>query len=256
MQRKIFNSLYLILIVLLIISIIKIKELPRRNEIYPLLLNQPIQTKTDRENFSFSYRNKNLEVTPLADYEIWGLIVTQNNINGLFNFYKDKNEPNLKDICVIWGKNIESEGYLDNKIHFESGEFTCYTRYSGFPKIEFDHDKISNNHLLTADTNIQEKIRKLNVGDQVYLRGNLVDIKQDGRPYMKTSLSRSDSNESSRSGGACEVFYVDELEVLIQNNYFWNVINKNSKNFLIGLILLNIILFIIRTKRSFRKYAK
>lgn len=108
----------------------KIKELPKTSKVNNDLLKDPIQTETLRTDFSFNYRNKNYNVKPVADYELWGLVVSKNNINAWYNYYHDKNSVNLKDICIVWGKNIANEVYLDSGINFKSGEWTCYATWS------------------------------------------------------------------------------------------------------------------------------
>jgi len=247
--KRFFLILYIIIIIIFIISLVRMKKLPPLDEINRSLLNQPVQTDIVREEFNFSYRKKSYEVTPLADYELWGLIVTKNNIKAWFNYYKDKDSVNLKDICVVWGKNIENGVYSDENISYKSGEFTCYVRWTRDLDGGFYIDNLSNNHLLTANIDIQEKIRDLNIGDQVHLKGKLVDINEDGNLYMRTSLSRSDSNESSRSGGACEVFYVDEIEILRTSNLFWNYVYKISKNALFILVFIQLTIFILKMRK-------
>ena len=51
----------------------------------------------------------------------------------------------------------------------------------------------------------------------IKLKGYLVDVKANGRIIAYTSLSRTDSNKSSRGankgGGACEIMYVEEVQI-------------------------------------------
>ncbi len=252
MKGKIFKIFYIVIIILFVISWMKIRELPKRNEISVDLFKQPIQTDTTRENFSFLYKGKNYFVKPIADYELWGLVVTQNNINAWFNFYHDENSVNLKDVCVVWGKNIENEAYRDEKISYKSGEWTCYYSWLGKLKNPFYGNNLSNNHLLTAKQDIQKMIRRLNIGDQLYLKGSLVDYAEaDQLSYRITSISRDDENSNARGGGACEIVYVDDMKVLKKNQSFWHFINSFSKVLFIFLITIQLILFIKAGRASY-----
>ena len=80
MEGKLFKVAYILLIIVFAVSWFKIRELPPKSGVAPNLLNEPIQTETNREDFTFDYRGKNYHVKPLADYRLWGLVVTQNDI--------------------------------------------------------------------------------------------------------------------------------------------------------------------------------
>jgi len=221
MVEKLIKIIYLILVIIFAVSFFNVRELPERSEIDESILNEPVQTETTRKDFSFTYRGTDYHVLPIANYKLWGLIVSVNDIGAWYNYYHDENTVNLKDVCVVWGPNIENEVYRDKEVSYKSGEWTCYYSWTGRLTETFYPYKLSNNHLLTADKGIQDIIRGLNVGDQIYLKGVLVDYSQEGEDwYRMTSISRNDENSSSRSGGACEVMYVDEIEVLARNAFF------------------------------------
>lgn len=254
MTKNIFKILYLLIITIFIISWFKIRELPEKNEVVPDLLKQPIQTETARKDFSFSYRGKSYNVKPVADYELWGLVVSINDIGAWYNYYHNENSVNLKDVCVVWGKNVENGVYREKEIDFKSGEWTCYVNWSSGLKNPFQLNNFSNNHLLTADPEIQDMIRNVNIGDQIHIKGNLADYAEAGQSfYRMTSISRDDTNSTSRSGGACEIVYVDKMEVLKKNQIFWHLANTASKNIFFGLMILQIILFFVDMKRHFRQ---
>ncbi|MFH1522703.1 MAG: hypothetical protein ABIE43_02680 [Patescibacteria group bacterium] len=251
MIKILIKILYLILAAVFIVSLFKVKDFPPQDKIDPKLLNEPKQTETRREDFDFNYREKNYYVKPLAEYELWGLVVTHNNIGAWYNYYHDENSVNLKDLCVVWGPNIENGVYREKEISFKSGEWTCYSQWSGGLKETFYPNKLSNNHLLSSDKEIQDTIRSVNIGDQVYLKGALVDYREEGNEwYRMTSISRDDSNQNSRSGGACEVFFVDEIKILKSNQVYWHLTNRWSKRAILLLIILQFIIFIIKSKKQ------
>jgi len=73
-------------------------------------------------------------------------------------------------------------------------------------------------------------------GDQIYMKGRLVDYSVEGRGgERKSSTSRTDSGR-----GACEVVYLEDFRILRVGNAFWRGVYFFSKS----LIALSIILWI------------
>lgn len=239
---------------MVLISWFLVKDLPEKAEINPIIYNEPIQSDaTNRKEFSFAYRGKDYNVKPQADYELWGLVVSVNNINTWYNYYHDENTVNLKDVCVVWGENARNGSYRDKKIKFSSGEWTCYYEWFGRMQNEFYPFKLSNNHLLSDSEAVRSVIRNVNIGDQIHLKGSLVDYAEAGTSwYRKTSLSRDDTNSSSRSGGACEVFFVDNINILQRNHLFWNYVWQWRWRSLLFVVIINLIIFLYGTHKEHR----
>lgn len=240
------------LIAILITSYFLRNKLPEVGKVLPEMSQEPIQTEIVKESFTFEYRGREYKVIPQANYEIWGMVVTHNNIRAWYNFYHDKNSVNVKDVCVIWGNNIFSEAYT--AMNFKSGEWTCYPDWKYPLQREliglYQDNKLSNNHLLSADPEVIKKINKIKIGDQVHIKGMLADYGDSSLPeeyYRRTSLSRDDTNQTSRSGGACEVMYVEEIEILKSDNRLWYSLYEFSKIGIIFIIILQSLLFFITT---------
>jgi hypothetical protein len=248
---KVFKILYLALFVIFLVAWIKVKQLPPVEKINPVLLQEPIQSETtERPDFEYAYRGKQYDVKPLADYELWGLVVSKNNIYDWANYYHDKNSVNLKDVCVVWGDNIKDAAYKQKNLKFSSGEWTCYYSWYGQLAHPFYPHKLSNNHLLAENEAVLAAIRKVNVGDQIHFKGSLVDYSEKGSDWTrKTSISRDDDNQNSRSGGACEIVFVDQIDILSRNNYNWNYIFDRKLEILFGVFLVNIFWFFYSSKR-------
>ncbi len=253
---KVFKITYLVLAAIFLIAWFKIAQLPTTEVVNQALLREPIQEPTtERNNFSFSYRGKEYDVKPLADYELWGLVVSKNNINAWYNYYHDKDSVNLKDVCVVWGDNVKDGAYSQEQIKFKSGEFACYVSWSGYLEKPFYPNKLSNNHLLTADEAVQAVIRQVNVGDQIHIKGVLSDYNEKGSSFTRqSSLSREDENSTARAGGACEIIYVDKFDIIERHQSTWNNIYNWRWQILGGLLLINIIWFLSYNRR--RIYTK
>ncbi len=210
---KVINMIILLSFFTYIVIIISLGRLPEQKTIVSKLMNDPIQTETNREEFYYDYRDSKLHVIPLADYELWGLVVTKNDITKWYNVYSDKDQANMLDICVVWGENISSGVY--NKVKFKSGEWTCYvkggnTSYEDSKK--FKGTKLSNNHLLSDDREVQKVINSIEIGDQIHIKGSLVAYGEEGSArqyYRSSSLVRTDTRN-----GACEVLFVDDIKIL------------------------------------------
>jgi hypothetical protein len=179
--------------------------------IVPDLLRNPVQVRTDAPEFSFQYKNKVCLVRPVTTYELWGLVVSHNNIESIADLYHDSTSVDTKDLCVIWGRNLERDDY--QRMSFSSGSFTCYYRFPA--GVQFSRRAGSNNHLITDEDGIRERIAEVRVGDQIHLEGMLVNYQMDDWRgfWRQSSLVRTDSG--------CEVVYVEKLEVLRRGTPGW-----------------------------------
>jgi hypothetical protein len=62
-------------------------------------------------------------------------------------------------------------------------------------------------HIIPATPAIAKQCKSLRAGSLVHLRGDLVEATGPGIGRWRSSLSRTDTGN-----GACELFYVDEIE--------------------------------------------
>jgi len=250
--QKILSFIFLASISTIAISFVAKNKLPQPEKIVPQMQNEPIQGEVhyDLDNFTLRHKKRSYVVRPIADYQLWGMVVTHNNINAFTNMYHNENSLNIKDICVIWGENITNRSYLQMK--FKSGEYTCYPDWKTFADkaiaYQYNGDKLSNNHLLARKKEVLKTIEKIRIGDQVYLKGMLVDYAPEkGKDYdqawRKTSISREDLNETSRSGGACEVFFVEEIKILKQGNAIWYLLYDLGRVIILLTVILKVIIF-------------
>lgn len=236
MKSKIVKFLYFFLFLLWLASLWQKKSLPNLEQINPALLQEPIQTKeSSLAETQFTYREKEYIVKPIADYELWGLVVSVNNIKAWYNFYHDKDSVNIKDICVIWGNNLKDNDYKDVK--YKSGEWTCYVSWSGSYSGKFEPHALSNNHLLSDDESVRKTIKNMQIGDQVRIKGALSEYAPAGTDYFRgTSLSREDMGNN-----ACETVFVKEAEIIKKRFPDWKLLNSTAKAGLLLLIFFNIL---------------
>jgi hypothetical protein len=177
----------------------------------PVVRREPLQESTDRAPFTFQYRGKACRVRPIASYELWGLVVSHNDVKSVADIYHDSSSVDTKDICTVWGDNLTRSDY--QKASFKSGPFTCYVHFPA--GVNFNLQEIGNNHLITDDPRVRATIDGIHLGDQVHLRGLLVDYQMDDWEdfWRKTSTRRDDFD--------CEVVFVQQIEVLRPGTPGW-----------------------------------
>ncbi|HEC11772.1 MAG TPA: hypothetical protein ENI80_00720 [Acidiferrobacteraceae bacterium] len=213
--QRFLSSIFLISLVVTALAYFYKGDLTAPTPIHPDLLSEPIQQLlTNSQDFSVLYKREKYNVRPVADYELWGLVVSHNNISGLMDSYHDGDSVDTKDLCVVWGGNLTSGSYQQAK--YTSGAWTCY--YTHPYGVSFNSSQFSNNHLITADQAIRDIIAEIRIGDQVHVKGQLVDYQADKFPdfWRKSSTTRADSGNK-----ACEVVFVSKIDILRKGTAGW-----------------------------------
>ncbi|MEN6311902.1 MAG: hypothetical protein ABFD80_10245 [Acidobacteriota bacterium] len=199
-------------------------RLPPRSAILPDLLQEPVQTKDDiPEPFDVTRKGVVYAVEPLFNYELWGMIVSYHHAGSFTDTSHEawKDYVNVKDVCVLWGKNLETGVYA--RMKFKNRDFTCFYRYPDEETGQlFKEDGLSNNHLLPADSIVSRAVMRARKGDQVHLKGWLVSYGIKDTPYRRmSSTTRHD-----RGNGACETIFVSDFEILRAANTEWRTLHK------------------------------
>ncbi len=255
MFKRILQIILLLSIIILITSYFLKDQLPEKGEIDERLFQEPIQEHTDKESFEKRVGDVTYNIKPITSYELYGLVVTYHNANKWWDYYhKAWNDfINLKDVCVIWGSNIDTEVYKQMK--FKSGSWTCYMESKNGAgqevqsKFSFSH--LSNNHLLADNEEIAKKIMSVEIGDQIHFKGYLVEYSaNDGQFKRSTSTTRLDTGNN-----ACEVVYLTDFEIIKKKEDIYREIYKYTKYFFIGSIVL-LILNLFRSPLNRKKKDK
>ena len=99
---------------------------------------------------------------------------------------------------------------LDSKEKFE-------IKKDIFMYSKFRNDQLSNNHVLAASALLFNQLRRVQRGDQIYLKGYLAEYSHsNGKFYRGTSTCRTDTGN-----GACETIFVTDFKMLRQANALW-----------------------------------
>jgi hypothetical protein len=159
-----------------------------------------------------------------------------------------KNDESLdtRDIAVIWGDNLRSNDF--HKVEYNNSDTRVHWQH---PRgVTFDDQCISNNHLITDNKRIREQISKVHIGDQIRIKGWLVDYQnvEVSGYWRKSSLSRKDVGD-----GACEVIFVKELEILKPATPGWYKLYDYGWK---GIIIIPVIMLVISVLRTFVEARK
>lgn len=192
---------------------------------HPEVLRQPRQEPAgERAPIRFAHGDYNYSLQPRYRYDIAGLIVGKNDYTMLGLARKN---VFLMDLCMIWGSNVSTGNYRHGEVEFVQHGNVCYSRYRAPAWIS--GTELSNNHVLTGDPDLQDAFDELEAGDQIRMTGYLVDgaavaREADGPGALVPARLTSSTTRDDRGMGACEIMYVERLEVLARGNPFWRVL--------------------------------
>lgn len=214
-------------------------------DISPAVLGQPYQVKAaDAAIIKFKKNSYKYELSPLYNYEVNALLVSKMNYRAFSTQKFDKVFP--YDLCLIWGSNVSSGLYKNETLKFSQDCRWCYARWDGFVSVNWE--EFSNNHLLVNDAGLERKLKSLVVGDQVKIKGKLVNVKARliGKPgsYDSSEYTWNSGVEKTGLGaGACKVIYVEAIEVLKKANVVSYYLFQASFYGLIILAIWNVVCF-------------
>jgi len=201
----------------LLVSFWNRNDLPGSIEYVPEIANEPEQTPTDERPFYATINDVDYLVEPEYAYDMTGMIVSFRHHKGNSRMHLQANDHlNMADVCVVWGDNTQSDL---RKIDFWNGIFTCnvFTRDMQAWN-SFDMDQLSNNHLISDDEFIRRQARKIQVGDQIRVRGYLASYSNGGGSKRGTSTTRTDTGD-----GACETIFVEYFRIVQPATSYWRI---------------------------------
>jgi len=202
----------------LLLSFWKRNDLPGEIDYVDEVLNEPTQNASSKSAFDASFGGVNYRVEPEFDYELYGMVVSFRHHDGQSRMHRQSNDHlNMLDVCVIWGDNIANPHL--GKINFWNGIFTCNFQTRDQAAWDaFDIYQVSNNHLISDDNSIRDRVKSIRIGDQIRIRGHLASYASEGGGERGTSTTRMDTGD-----GACETIYVEKFEIVAAATSYWRL---------------------------------
>ena len=156
---------------------------------------------------------------PLFSYDISGVVFGVSH-----KFSSRLADVMAADVGMVWGENAALEHY--RKVRFRV--MLNYSEVYWKDGVSFNLHEFGNTHVLSCDPAAFRAVKKIKTGDQVRLRGWLVNAEIAEKPgetdkskimRLPSSVSRRDKGE-----GACEVLYVRsaaDVEILKTGPRLW-----------------------------------
>jgi hypothetical protein len=221
----------------LVVAFFNRNTLPGDIAFRPELEEAPQQRPIHREPLVLPYAGVDYRVEPLFDYELYGLVVSYRQHDGEDSMHKWSNDHlNVADVCVVWSDTAFSPTL--SKLDFWNGVFTCnvQTRDSA-AWANFKMDQLSNNHLVSADPFIRDRVADVRIGDQIRIKGTLARYGAVGGGLRGTSTTRDDTGD-----GACETILVEQFEIIEPGRSGWRTAMWTSLALLVAALAVHFML--------------
>lgn len=220
-----------------IVSFIKRNDFPQQVQLDSRILQEPLQSKSYKDDISLPFKDHEYWVKPQYRYELYGLVVSYRLHDGDKMLHKSWGDHlNVADLCVIWSETAQSPWL--NSLRFWNGQFTCnVSTRSNEAWQSFNMNQLSNNHLISADDVLRDRIANVEIGDQIRITGWLAEYGSEQGKIRGTSIRRDDTGN-----GACETLYVERFEVIQQASSPWRMLWYGS----LACFLLFALLYLLR----------
>ncbi len=156
-----------------------------------ILSNQPVWQK---ENFT---------IKALAQYKIKARVLSRNNFS-----VGRESKLSPVDLALGWGP-MSDQSVID-QIEISQSNRWYHWKTDKYP---IPREQISLNsanvHIIPKDEVVEEELDKVYKGSLIEMKGYLVEVNASDGWHWKSSLKRDDT-----AGGSCELFWVEQLDVL------------------------------------------
>ena len=201
-----------------IVSFWNRNDIPGSIDLLQELSAEPVQTATRKQPFEVTVNDVDYLIEPEYEYELYGMVVSYRHHDQDSRMHFLANDHlNMLDVCVVWGENASLPSL--NEISFWNGIFTCnFKTRDREVWDQFDIYKISNNHLISDDDFIRDRVKDITIGDQIRVTGYLASYSNDGGAKRGTSTTRMDTGD-----GACETLFVETFDIVRSATSYWRV---------------------------------
>jgi len=212
-------------------------ELPPAARILENVYDEPKQARVGGKPADITVNGVNYRLHPRYAYELSGLVVSLHDSDTWWDYAHKawSDYINVVDLCVVWGDNAKSGVYRD--VGFSNNQWECHWQpKSGAANSAFNSAQVSNNHMVTDDPAVAKGLRSVRIGDQVRMTGYLIDYTTyKGGQQLGTRVSSETRTDTGN--GACEVLYIESLQVLDSAGRRWRL----GLNIALGMLLLSVV---------------
>ena len=237
-NRRVVNGLLVGSLATAALASWHVGDLPLPPQLRPEVLADPVQVPDEQPPLRTNVEGVDYAIVPRYTYDISGVVVSLHHSDSWWDTAHAEwsDHINLMDVCLAWGDNVAKGTYRD--VHFSNSQWECrFETHSSATWAAFRLDQVSNNHLLTADAGLARTLAAIHVGDQIRLRGHLVNytIYRDGAA-MGTRVSSDTRTDTGP--GACEVIYLDSAQILASGTRGWRTMRMVALAVLLGAAIL------------------
>lgn len=159
---------------------------------------EPLQTSTTASSFEMV----GYTIQPVADYKVHARVLS-------IETYRIGREADLSPLDFALGWGPMSDEKVFGQLHISQGNRFYY--YSWKNQAPIDPAIIihasANTHLVPANKTIERQLFKIQQGQIVTLKGQLINVQHPDGWHWNSSLTRDDTG-----AGACELMLVNEVD--------------------------------------------
>jgi len=161
----------------------------------------PIQKKINKSKKYFQIEE--YQVTPLANFQLVARVLGTKN-------YRTDREADLSPVDLALGWGPMSKLNTLNKLSISQSNRWYHWRTNDFPIPRRDIETNSANmHFIPGNSTVESKLKSVNAGDIVKLKGYLVHIESDDGWKWTSSMTRDDTG-----GHSCEVILLEDIKTI------------------------------------------
>ncbi len=183
--QSVFKWIFLISLAITSYTYFQKDRLPEIDFYDATQLKSPQQTSTHKQSFETRVNDQTYTVNPLFDYELHGVIVSYHDADSFTDITHHRRWQdylNLRDLCVVWGDNINNGVYRE--MDFSNDSWTCWAYWENAEiGSRFSMTQLSNNHLLADDDEIKRRLMSAQPGDHIRLKGVLASYANPGNGF-------------------------------------------------------------------------
>ena len=164
----------------------------------------PNEPKQELIKEALEFEHKGFKVKPLAEFDITAKVILREDYR-----FDDGAKIAPIDLALGWGR-MSDEAVLKH-INFSQGGRWYRYRYQSAPIPQQEIQSHSANmHMIPAESWIANDLDEIKPGQVIQIKGKLVEVTGDNGWKWRSSLSRQDTGN-----GACELVYVESVEILL-----------------------------------------